>query len=64
MRHIDLYTFSMLINVAIFNHAIKSVAVFLGSTSIIRLTLATSVSMFMNFFGMHSWVFRDKESSK
>ena len=64
IRHISLYTFSMFINVATFNSAMKIAPVFLGSTSVISLTLATSVSMFLNFFGMRSWVFRDKEFSQ
>jgi putative flippase GtrA len=64
IRHISLYTFSMLINVATFNSAMKIAPLFLGSTSIISLTLATSVSMFLNFFGMRSWVFRDEEFSQ
>ncbi len=64
IRHISLYTFSMFLNVATFNSAMKTAPVFLGSTSFISLTLATSVSMFLNFFGMRSWVFRDKEISK
>jgi len=64
MRHISLYTFSMFLNVATFNSAMKIAPDFLGSTSIISLFLATSVSMFVNFFGMRSWVFRDREISK
>jgi putative flippase GtrA len=36
----------------------------LGSPSLVSLTLATSISMLMNFFGMRSWVFRVKEYSK
>lgn len=64
IRHISLYTFSMILNVATFNSVMKTAPVFFGSTSIISLTLATSVSMFLNFFGMRSWVFRDKEFSK
>lgn len=64
IRHISLYTFSMFFNVATFNSAMKISPDFLGSTSIISLFLATSVSMFVNFFGMRSWVFPDKEISK
>jgi putative flippase GtrA len=64
IRHMSLYTFSMFLNVATFNSAMKIAPDFLGSTSIISLFLATSVSMFLNFFGMRSWVFRDKEISK
>jgi len=64
IRHTCLYTFSMFLNVATFNSAMKIAPDFLGSTSIISLFLATSVSMFVNFFGMRSWVFRDKEISK
>jgi len=64
IRHISLYTFSMFLNVATFNSAVKIAPDLLGSTSIISLFLATSVSMFVNFFGMRSWVFRDKEISK
>jgi len=63
-RHISLYTFSMFLNVTTFNSAKKIAPDFLGSTSIISLFLATSVSMMLNFFGMRSWVFRDKEISK
>ena len=64
IRHISLYTFSMFLNVATFNSAMKIAPDFLGSTSIISLFLATSVSMFLNSFGMRNWVFRDKEISK
>jgi putative flippase GtrA len=64
IRHISLYTFSLFLNVATFNSAMKIAPDFLGSISIISLFLATSVSMFFNFFGMRSWVFRDKEISK
>jgi putative flippase GtrA len=64
MRHLSLYTFSMFINMAVFNSAMKATPVFLGSSSFVSLALATSVSMLINFFGMRSWVFRDKEISK
>jgi putative flippase GtrA len=64
IRHVTLYTFSMFLNAATFNSAMKIAPVYLGSTSIMSLTLATSVSMFLNFFGMRSWVFREKEFSK
>ena len=64
IRHVSLYTFSMFLNVATFNSAMKISSVYLGSASVVSLTLATSVSMFLNFFGMRSWVFRDKEFSK
>ena len=64
MRHVSLYTFSMFINMAVFNFAMKDTPVFLGSSSFVSLALATSISMLMNFFGMRSWVFRVKEYSK
>jgi len=64
IRHISLYTFSMFLNVATFNSAMKIAPDFLGSASIISLFLATSASMFVNFFAMRSWVFRGKEISK
>jgi len=64
IRHISLYTFSMFLNVVVFNSAMKIAPVFLGSTSIISLTLSTSISMFLNYFGMRNWVFRDREFSK
>jgi putative flippase GtrA len=50
--------------VVVFNSAMKTTPVFLGLTSIISLTLSTSVSMFLNYFGMRNWVFRDREFSK
>lgn len=64
MRHMSLYTFSMFINMAVFNSAMKASPVFLGSSSFVSLALATSISMLINFFGMRSWVFRVTEYSK
>lgn len=64
IRHVSLYTFSMFINMAVFNSAMKAAPVFLGSTSFVSLALATSTSMLINFFGMRCWVFRVKKDSK
>ena len=64
VRHMCLYTFSMFINMAVFNSAMKAAPVYLGSPSLASLALATSISMLMNFFGMRSWVFRVREHSK
>ena len=61
IRHLSLYTFSMTMNVMVFNFTTKIVPVFLGSTSLISLALATSVSMLLNFFGMRKWVFQGNE---
>lgn len=60
-RHLSLYTYSMIINVAVFNFTMETSPTFLGSTSIISLSLATCISMFLNFFGMRKWVFRENE---
>jgi len=64
IRHISLYTLSMLINMAVFNSAMKAAPAFLVSTSFVSLALATSISMLTNFFGMRSWVFHVQEYSK
>lgn len=64
IRHIVLYTFSMFVNVGVFNFSMKEAPAFVGSTSFISLALATSISMSLNFIGMRSWVFRVKEFSK
>jgi putative flippase GtrA len=64
IRHISLYTLSMLINMAVFKPAMKADPAFLVSTSFVSLALATSISMLTNFFGMRSWVFHVQEYSK
>jgi putative flippase GtrA len=61
IRHIILYTSSMFVNVVVFDLSMKEAPEFLGSATFISLALATSISMFLNFFGMRSWVFRVKE---
>jgi len=64
IRHVILYTCTMFVHVVVFNWSIKEAPALVGSTSFISLALATSVSMFLNFFGMRSWVFRVKGFSK
>ena len=61
IRHLSLYTFSMTANIIVFKYTMNIVPVFLGSTFLISLALATSVSMILNFFGMQKWVFRENE---
>jgi putative flippase GtrA len=63
IRHIILYTCSMFVNVVVFNWSMKGGPAMAESTSYISLALATFISMFLNFFGMRSWVFRVKEFS-
>ena len=64
MRHMSLYAFSVFINMAVLNSAMKAAPVFFGSPSFVSLALATSISISINFFGMRSWVSRAKEYSK
>jgi len=63
IRHMSLYTCSMLINLAVFHSTIKATPVFLNSFSFLSLALATSISMLVNFYGMRNWVFRVKDFS-
>lgn len=60
LRHVILYILSMTINVTVFNFAMKTGHTIFGSTSILSLALATSISMILNFLGMRNWVFRRK----
>jgi len=61
LRHISLYMFSMFVNITVFNFAMKTTPTFLGSNSLVSLSLATSISMILNFLGMRKWVFDQSE---
>ena len=64
LRHISLYLFSMVVNIAVFNFAMKTTPNFLGSNSLVSLSLATAISMILNFLGMRSWVFDKNKVAK
>ena len=61
VRHAILYTSSLLINVIVFKFVLKSNLTLLGSGLFFALTIATTFSMAINFFGMRMWVFRLNE---
>lgn len=64
LRHISLYIFSMVVNITVFNFAMKTTPSFLGSNSLVSLSLATSISMILNFLGMRNWVFDKNKVAK
>jgi putative flippase GtrA len=64
LRHISLYIFSMVVNIMVFNFALKTTPGFLSSNSLVSLSLATSISMILNFLGMRNWVFDKNKVAK
>ena len=64
LRHISLYMFSMIVNIAVFDFAFKTTPSFLGSNSLVSLSLATLISMILNFLGMRNWVFDESKVAK
>jgi putative flippase GtrA len=64
LRHITLYMFSMIINIGIFHIAMKTTPRFLGLKPLLSLSLATTISMMINFLGMRSWVFDKNKVAK
>ena len=64
LRHMGLYMFSMVVNITVFNFAMKTTPSFLGSNSLVSLSLATSISMILNFLGMRNWVFDKSKVTK
>ena len=54
----------MVVNILVFNLAMKPTNSFLGSNSLVGLSLATSISMILNFLGMRNWVFDKNKVAK